>query len=158
MFLWKTTNVLLRENLDFHKITSENFVEACAIIIGANDVMENYCNCSCKANAIAIGISCRDTIIQDPEDRKLFRTLHFPTESACIFRALHFPTESARKRTRLPLHLEKEIATDASFLPSCIRRAVIICSSIVDIQSFPSLVLWSSLSWRPIFPLPCICW
>jgi hypothetical protein len=128
MFLWKTTNVLLRENLDFHKITSENFVEACAIIIGANDVMENYCNCSCKANAIAIGISCRDTIIQDPEDRKLFRTLHFPTESA-------------RKRTRLPLHLEKEIATDASFLPSCIRRAVIICSSIVDIQSFPSLVL-----------------
>jgi hypothetical protein len=127
MFLWKTTNVLLCENLDFHKVTSKNFVEACAINIGANDVTENYCNCSCKANAIAIGMSCRDTITQHPEGRKLFCTLHFPTESAC-------------KRT-LPLHLEKEIATDASFLQSCIRRGVIICSSIVDIQNFPPLVL-----------------
>jgi hypothetical protein len=74
------------------KITSENFVEACAIILGANDVTENYCNCSGKVNAIAIVYSCRDTIIQHPERRKRFRILHFPTKSVC-------------KRT-LPLHLD----------------------------------------------------
>jgi hypothetical protein len=79
MFLWKRTNVPLPENLDFHKIMSKNLVEACAIIIGANDVTENYRDCSCKNSAIALVISYRDTIIQHPEGRKLFcTTLHFP--------------------------------------------------------------------------------